>query len=66
MISGNIWTAITAYGLEIGDITLNNPHNAGDYNIIALIKNTECKDCSLIEEYLKNIEGIDALKCIYV
>lgn len=62
----SIRTAIAAYGLEIGDITLNNPHNTGDYNIIVLIKNAECKDCSLIEEYMKNIEGIDALKCIYV
>ena len=62
----SIRSAIAAYGLEIGDITLNNPHNSGNYNIIVLIKNAECKDCSLIEEYLKNIEGIDSLKCIYV
>ena len=49
-------------GIPVGEVTLNNPRNSGEYNAIILLKNLNEKTSSQIEEYLEHVKEIDTLK----
>lgn len=53
------------FGLQVGDVMLNNPQNTGNYNAIVSLKNTEDKTVQQITDYVKFIEGIETIKVIY-
>lgn len=61
----NVCEMVPAFGLEIGDVMLNNPGNLGNYNAIISLKNTEEKSDSQIKDYLKKMNGITRIKFIY-
>lgn len=61
----NVCEMVPAFGLEIGDVMLNNPGNQGNYNAIISLKNTEEKSDSQIKDYLKKMNGITRIKFIY-
>lgn len=57
-----ICNILESCGIPIGEVTLNNPRNSGEYNAIILLKNLNEKTSSQIEEYLEHVKEIDTLK----
>ena len=49
-------------GVQVGEVTMNNPGNSGNYNAIILLKNLDNKSSSQIEEFLEHVTEIDTLK----
>ena len=60
-----VCSVIESFGLQIGDVMLNNPNNSGNYNAIVSFKNIEEKSDKEIQEFLKKVEGIEKVKFIY-
>lgn len=55
---------LKVFGMQIGDVMMNNPYNSGCYNAIISYKNINNKEWSEIEECLKETAGIDAIKFV--
>ena len=62
MLTGEYMFHRFATGIPVGEVTLNNPKNSGEYNAIILLKNLNEKSSSQIEEYLEHVKEIDTLK----
>jgi putative Mg2+ transporter-C (MgtC) family protein len=56
--------AVEAYGLEIGDIQINNNQQKDFCNAIIAIKNSPHKKSDDIIDYLEHIDGIEEIKYI--
>lgn len=61
----NFRTAVEAFGLEVGEISMNKHHNNGYYSIIVYLKNPLQKNSDDIVNYLKELGGIEDIKCMY-
>lgn len=57
-----ICNILQSCGVQVGEVTMNNPQNSGNYNAIILLKNLNDKSSSQIEEYLEHVTEIDTLK----
>ena len=60
-----VCSVIESFGLQIGDVMLNNPNNSGNYNAIISFKNTENKSDKEISSFIKKLEGIETVKFVY-
>ena len=52
------------FGMQIGDVMLNNPYNSGCYNAIISFKNIDNREWNKVEEYLKKTEGVGQIKYV--
>ncbi len=57
-----ICNILQSCGVQVGEVTMNNPGNSGNYNAIILLKNLDNKSSSQIEEFLEHVTEIDTLK----
>lgn len=58
-------TTVEAFGLQVGEISMNKRHNTRYYNVIVYLKNLKQKNPDDIVNYLKELEGVEDFKCIY-
>lgn len=59
-----IYTAATSFGLQVGDVMMNNPQNSGIYNAILSLKLPDDRSNAQVIYFLKKIQGVFTVKQI--
>lgn len=60
-----ICAAAASFGLQVGNVIMNNPKNSGNYNAIISLKLPEDRSNAQVIYYLKKIEGVYSVKQIF-
>lgn len=56
--------AVESFGMQVGNVMLNDPLNTGQYNAIISMKNPENKSERVLSEYLEKISGVKKISVI--
>lgn len=59
-----IHSAATSFGLQVGDVIMNNPQNSGIYNAILSLKIPDDRSNAQVIYFLKKIQGVYTVKQI--
>lgn len=59
-----ICSAAAAFGLQVGDVMMNNPQNSGLYNAVISLKRPDDRSNAQVIYYLKKMQGVFTVKQI--